>query len=303
MDDFQRHAIDASAQRDAVLSRRGASLVELIVALTVAGLVLAAATESLLRQQRAARWVGGVAGAEGQMRSLAQLLPAELALLDAGAGDVAAGQASDSTIQIRAVVASSLACDSATNVITLLPEALTGIAIGGSARVPAIGDSVWFFAGDSLGWRGTRVAAVARVNASCATPASPLGPTHRLTLSASLDMPGGTPLRVTRQERYVIYRASDGRYYLGARDWSLALAAFGAPQPIAGPFIRALPSGAYSGFSYFDSVGASIVPNGTNERDIVRVRVISFVALPTRSAADSVRRDSVDVALEASGAP
>jgi hypothetical protein len=119
-----------------VLSRAGTSLVELIIALTLTALVLGAATSSLLHQQRGARWAGALGGAESQMRPLVQVLPAELALLDAGAGDLASGAASDSTMQIRAVVASSLACDSAAVALTLLPDATSGVAMGGGRVRP-----------------------------------------------------------------------------------------------------------------------------------------------------------------------
>ena len=289
-------------------SRRAASavgftLVELIVALALASIVLAVAGGSLLRQQRTARWIDGVVAGEGQMRPLAELVPAELALLDATAGDIAPGEASDSTIEIRAVVASSLACDSAANIVTLIPDLPNGTPIGGSARAPVAGDSLWYFAGDSLGWQARRITSVARVRSGCVAPPSGIGGTYRLAVNAPIDVGGATPLRVTRRERYVIYRASDGHHYLGLRDWSAAMGSFAAPQPIAGPFIRSLATGARTGFRYFDSTGATMIPDGTNERGIARVRIASLVALPAYASADTVRRDSVDVALTRSGAP
>ncbi|MEO8564192.1 MAG: hypothetical protein ABI601_19080 [bacterium] len=285
-----------------MLTRRGTSLVELIIALTLAGLVLGAAASSLLQQQRGARWAGAFGGAESQMRPLAQLLPAELALLDAGVGDLASGAASDSTLQLRAVVASSLSCDTATAVVTLLPDVTTGVAIGGIARAPIAGDSLWFYANDSLGWQSRRVVAVGQVTASCLAPAIPSGSAYRLTLDAPVALPGATPVRVTRQERYAVYRASDGWWYLGLRAWSASTASFAAPQPIAGPFVRSLPSGAITGFRYFDSSGSPLVPDGTNERTIARVRVSSVALVPSLAGSDTLRRDSADVALVRSGA-
>jgi hypothetical protein len=284
-----------------VLSRAGTSLVELIIALTLTALVLGAATSSLLHQQRGARWAGALGGAESQMRPLVQVLPAELALLDAGAGDLASGAASDSTMQIRAVVASSLACDSAAVALTLLPDATSGVAMGGVARAPAADDSLWFYASDSVGWQPRRVVGVSHPVTACALPATPAGRSYRLTLDAPANVPGGTPVRVTRQERYAIYRASDGWWYLGARAWSAVIGGFSAPQPIAGPFLRARGA-AITGFRYFDSLGAIVVPNGSNERTIARVRVSSVALVPSLAGTDSVRRDSADVALARSGA-
>ena len=285
-----------------MLSRAGTSLVELIVALALTALVLGTATSSLLHQQHGARWAGALGVAESQMRPLVQILPAELASRDAGAGDVTSGAASDSTMQIRAVIASSLACDSAAGVLTLLPDATSGVATGGVARTPLAGDSVWFFPSDSIGWQPRRVVGVSHGRTACALPAALAGPAYHLSLDAPADVPGGTPARVTRQERYVIYRASDGWWYLGARAWSAVTSSFSAPQPMAGPFLRSAPGGTITGFRFFDSLGVVLVPDGTNERAIARVRVSSITLIPSLAGSDSVRRDSADVALARGGA-
>jgi prepilin-type N-terminal cleavage/methylation domain-containing protein len=295
-----RDPVCTPSQRDSVLNRRGSSLVELVVALVLVGIVLGAASTSLLRQQRGVRWVGEVTGAEVQMRPVVRIIPSELAQLDAAAGDLVAGQASDSTLQLRAVVASSLACDSTNGTVTLVPGSSTGIPIGGVARAPIAGDSVWLFAGDTLGWRSGAIVAVSRTTTGCRNPTMPPAATYSLSLNAPLAFSGGTPVRVTRQERYVVYRSS-GYWYLGLRDWSQSLARFAAPQPVAGPFIRSLPDGGITGFRYFDSTGAAVIPNGTNENSIARLRVSSLSSIATGIAADTVRRDSADVALLRTG--
>jgi type II secretory pathway component PulJ len=285
-----------------VLSRRGTTLVELLVGLVLSAVLLGVASRSLLRQQRAARSVGAGSASESQARHVARLLSGELAPLDAASGDVAAGQASDSSLELRAVVATALTCDTATNVVTLAPAGAVTPPLAGIARAPAAGDSLWYDA-DSLGWRTRAVLAVARVSASCALPSASAGATYRLTLDAPIDVGGGTPLRLTRWERYVVYRASDGRWYLGIRDWSVAGARFLSPQPVAGPFLRVLSTGERTGFRFYDSLGVSLRPNGTNERAIARVRVTTLAAVPAWAGADSVRRDSADVALARRASP
>ncbi|MDB4881968.1 MAG: hypothetical protein JWL95_734 [Gemmatimonadetes bacterium] len=284
-----------------VVSRPGTSLVELVIALALTGLALAAASASLLRQQRGFRWVGEVAGAESQMRPLAHILPAELALLDAAAGDLAAGQASDSTLQIRAAIASSLSCDSAGSAVVLAPESASGIAIGGSSRDAQAGDSLWFFASDSFGWQARRVTGVTNVRVGCGAPLMPVGVTSRLTLDAPMDVPGATPVRITRQERYLFYRAGDGAWYLGLSDWSAAARRFASPQPVAGPFVRSSRDGPITAFRYFDAAGALVAPTGANERTIARVRVASAASIGSGGLIQ--RRDSVDVAVGRGSAP
>jgi len=283
-----------------VLTRAGSTLVELLVALGLAAVLLAAATGSMLRQQRTARWVGSFGAVESQASHAVRLLPDELALLDAAAGDVVAGQANDSTVELRAVVASAIACDSATNAVTLAPDAGTAPALGGIARTIAVGDSLWFLT-DSLGWRARTISATSRTTSGCLRPFAPSGATTRLALDAPVDVGGGTPLRVTRHERWLFYRASDGRWYLGFRDWNAASARFNTSQPIAGPFVRALRSGQRSGFRFYDSLGNALVPDGANEGGIARVRVTALSSVPAYGVADTIRRDSADAVLARRG--
>jgi prepilin-type N-terminal cleavage/methylation domain-containing protein len=298
-----RTAIDPAAEWHAVLMRRGVTLVEVLVALTLGGVVLAAAGGSMLRQQRAARWVEGLNGAELQSRPALRALPDALSQLDAGSGDIAAGQASDSTLQIRSVVATSLTCDTATANVTLLPSSVSALPLGGEARMPAAGDSLWLFAGDSAGWRARRVVASSRVTAGCAYPTMPAGSALRLTVDAPAGVGGATPVRITRWERWVVYRASDGGAYLGIRDWSTATARWLSPQPVAGPFVRSLPTGERTGFRYFDASGAPLDPDGTNERSIARVRVTALSSAGQGTSSRTVRRDSADAVLARRGGP
>ena len=282
-----------------MLTRAGSSLVELLVALGLAAVLLAAATGSMLRQQRSARWVGAFGAVESQASHAVRLLPDELALLDAAAGDVASGQASDSTLELRAVVASAVACDSATNVVTLAPDAGTLPPLAGISRTIAAGDSLWFL--DSLGWRARGVLAASRVTSGCLRPATPSAATTRLALDGAMDVGGGTPLRVTRHERWLFYRASDGRWYLGFRDWNVAGARFNATQPVAGPFVKALRTGARTGFRFYDSLGNALMPDGKNEGGIARVRVTALSTVAAYGVVDTVRRDSADAVLARRG--
>ena len=275
------------------------SLAELLVALSLGGIVLAVAASSMLRQQRGVRWVEGLTGAELQLRPVLRLFADELSVLDASAGDIAPGQASDSVLQVRAEIASSLTCDSAM-AVTLLPAVSVAPDLAGMARAPAIGDSLWLYRGASVGWSARAVLGVARITVGCGAPTAAPGPTYRLLLDATADVPAGTPVRITRWERWVVYRGSDGQWYAGIRDFSPSTSRFLAAQPIAGPFLH-VARGARTGFRYFDASGAVLDPDGTNERSIARVRVTTLSVV--RSAADSIRVDSADAVLSRPGAP
>ena len=133
-------------------------------------------------------------------------------------------------------------------------------------------------------------------------PTSAPAPTFQLLLDAPADAPAGTPVRITRWERWVVYRASDGRWYAGIRDFSPATSRFLAAQPIAGPFLRGAGAGPRTGFRYFDAAGNMLVADGTNERGIARVRVTTLSVVKS-TATDSVRLDSADAVLSRPGVP
>ena len=284
-----------------MLNRVGMSLAELLAALALGGIVLTVAAGSMLRQQRGARWIEGLTGAELQVRPVMRLLADELSNLDASAGDVAPGQASDSALQLRTVVSASLTCDSASTV-TLLPEVDVAPALGGSARSPAVGDSVWLYRGFGSGWGAREVIGVTRVTTACGVPTSGPGPAFRLLLDAPAGAPAGTPVRVTRLERWVVYRAGDGRWYVGIREFSPATSRFVAAQPVAGPFLHTSRGSSRTGFRYFDAADNAIVPDGTNEASIARVRVTTLSVVRS-TGTDSVRQDSADAVLSRVGAP
>ena len=282
-------------------SRAGMSLVELLVALSLGAIVLAVAASSMLRQQRGVRWIEGLSGAELQVRPVSSALTDELTQLDASTGDIAPGEASDSSLQLRAVVAASLTCDSAA-ALTLLPDTASVPAMVGGMSAPAVGDSVWLYLGTSLGWRARTVTGVARTTTACAAPTSAAGPTFRLLLDAPAGASAGTPVRVTRWERWVVYRAGDGRWYVGIRDYSPATSRFLSAQPVAGPFLRSVRGGTRTGFRYFDAAGSPLEPDGTNERGIARVRITALSVVPA-TGDDTVRHDSTDAVLARSDAP
>ena len=279
-----------------MLSRRAASLVELLVSLTLGAIVLGAATSSVLRQQRTHARIAGVAASDGQLRAATGLLSSQLAQIDASAGDLSPGEAQDTAMQLRATMAIAMACDSAVGRVAFLPDPTGAVALAGFASLPRVGDSLWFM-GDTA-WKGARITAVAPATVACPAPFAGKGTSYVLTLTGLPDtIPAGAPLRVTRPTRYAFYRSGDGSWQLGFREWSEASGSFSAPQPVAGPFLRN-SDGRRSRFRYFDSTGEELAGAGF-ERSVSRIRILTY-AMNTAHAAgqDSERVDSVDVALQ-----
>lgn len=286
-----------------MLSRRAVTLAELLVALALAALVLATATTSVLRQQRTHARINSVASTDAQLRAATLVLTGQLALLDARAGDLVQGEAADTALQFRAPVASSLACRQEVGAATLLPESGAAVALGGSASPARTGDTLWWLA-DS-GWAAGLTASVARVGASCTAPVAVAGAALRVVLTRADTIPAGAPLRVTRQTRYGVYRASDGSLQLGFREWNDSTRRFAAPQPVAGPLVNR-SGNRRSGFRYFDEAGGELLPtNGAIDVSrVARIRVTMHSRVSVRERAqDSVRSDSVDVALRRAPSP
>lgn len=294
MDERPRANVVQPHERVLVLRRRAATLVELLVALILAALVLATATSSVLRQQRVHARIRSVSGADAQLRAATLVLAGQLALLDPLAGDLSAGEAADSAVQFRAAIVSSLACITETGSATLLPDTAF---LGGMSSRPRVGDSLWWLMDSS--WMARRIMTVSSVPASCVSPVSAAGTSLSLQLAAPDTILAGTPLRITRQSRYGVYRASDGTWQLGFREWNDAAHAFSAPQPVAGPLAPPSARGA-SSFRYFDDGGAELVAvNGAIDvTRVARIRLTAFSLVQVRERSqDSVRADSLDLAL------
>jgi type II secretory pathway pseudopilin PulG len=282
-----------------VLNHRvGFTLAELLVALVLAAIVLGTATISALRQQRTHNRISATIDADGQTRAATQVLAGELSLLDPLAGDLVQGEASDTALQIRAPIANSIACQQETGSATFLPDVAGTIPLGGLVSLPRTGDTLWWLSGN--GWLAGQIASVRATSASCSTPVAASGQTLHMVLSASQDtIAAGAALRVTRQTRYALYRASNGTWQLGLREWNDSTQRFPAPQPIVGELLLA-SAGRRSGFRYFTNAGVELTTAGgpIDVSSVARIRITALSVLAVHERLqDSIRTDSVDVAL------
>jgi len=282
-----------------VLSRRGATLIELLVAMTLTTVVLGAATASFLRQRRSADDHASRARAESQLRVALAELQVALDGLSASAGDLVPGEARDTAFQLRTVVASAIACDDGAGEVLFAADDPSSSRASGFAAAPRLGDTVWWRA-SSAAWIARRVADVSSGTGVCAIAGANARPLLRLAFALPDTVPRGAPIRVTRQARFSFYRAGDGTWQLGISEWSEVLHAFAPPQPIAGPFALTALGGARTGFHYFDAGGSElpIGVSGASVANVARARIV--VIAPVRrlgGAAVAHRVDSLDVAL------
>jgi type II secretory pathway pseudopilin PulG len=293
-----------------VLTRAGTTIAEMLVSLTLAAVVLAVATGSLLRQQRTTTSMTASVESAAQLRLALALLPAQVGHGPASSADLVTGELRDTALQLRTAVATAVSCDSARDPWFALDEdepASTGL-----ASLPRDGDTLWWYLPDSARWNGRPIVDVRADSADCPAAASPApGAPRRAVMRLQIEgdetIPRLAPLRVTRQVRLVIYRSGDGSWQLGLREWSPGAMALAAPQPVAGPLQRIAPDGVRSGFRYYDASEVELHP-ASDRATIDRIARIQFTAVaPPSTTPGSATppgvRDSVDVVLRPVAAP
>lgn len=282
--------------------KRGHTLLELIIALGVGGLVIFLGAAIGFRHQRFHRDIVIAVEQAERLDQLVALMPISLRSIAPGEGDVAVAR--DTALEFRATIATAVLCDSGGSDALLAPLAGPP-ALGSILARPEPGDTAWFLdaAGASESWVARAILGVRDSTAQCRIGgAVPFGAAPRGSVALRLASPapaGTSVVRVTRPWRYSLYRAADGGWYLGAKEWNAALARFNTIQPVAGPLASASAGGLR--FRYFDSLGAALPAVPPDLRRIaaieVALRVDSIVPGKYAHAASVRSRASAVIAL------
>jgi Tfp pilus assembly protein PilW len=247
------------------LRARGASIIELMIALTIFGLVMAGVTSAIVEQTRFQAGATRVVSSQRSLRQIADLLPSELRALGTGAGDIYAMNVS--SVDLRVTTGSTVVCAVAPGgmSVTIPPTQLaSGVALTSWRDVPIAGDSLFIFDEGPLAartddvWRPYSLTA-APTAGNCATSTgftrsageAAAGMTLSLATAVSATTVAGAPIRFYRPARYALTAGAGGRWYLGYTECSPAC---GALDIVAGPVSS--PSGQGVGFTFRDSLGA-----------------------------------------------
>jgi hypothetical protein len=254
--------------------RRGVSIAELLVALTLFGVVGAALVRALDRQ---ARFHTGIVRLVETHAQLAVTHDAVAAELRAATSPNDVLQLTDTAIVYRTALGAGIACTVAAGIVHLAPQVLAGgQALARLRTPPQPGDTVWLHdegpspaPGDDA-WHATAVLSAAPVPGACdatpyVNPVSDAGrPAWRLVLDTVPPVPAtvrqGTLVRVTRLARFALYRSSTGDWNLGWSDWNAATARWNVIQPVTGPFLPyngAAPSASGVALRAADSLGGA----------------------------------------------
>jgi hypothetical protein len=254
--------------------------VELAVVLALLGLIGSTIGLSLVRQQRFYRGATELLRAREGVRDALELLSTDIRGM--AVADTVKLLA-DSAIEFFANVGSSVVCDARGGTAVGLPgssppraNALTSFIVQ-----PDTGDIAVFHRDSIEGlseWEPHRISGFAARSIAATCPSASRfgrqaqtavdGTGYLLDLVAPLSSHVGTgaPVRFIRRGRYSLYRASDGRWYLGYRRCNAAGSwTCGAIQPLSGPYRDYNPNRRNTGllFEYFDGSGTRLASDAS----------------------------------------
>jgi hypothetical protein len=290
------------------MTRRGFTLAEMLTSLLVTSAVIGFATHAIMGQLRFLSGVAAVAGVRAELSDVAGIV--QSLVWAASPSDITVAQ--DSVLELRAPIGVAVVCDGGMGTITIpAPSPLTDNAVSGFSQMPDVGDRVAALLDDSLGgtWLTFDLASAPESSTGCAKFGGPAA--WRLVAQQPLDLSAARAIHVLRPFRASLYKASDGRWYLGGRDWNSVSARFNSIQPIAGPLLPYNRNPLLSGlvFTFADSTGAPI----ESPADPARVSAITIVVraetrAPVRgtgmaTTASGVVRDSLALTVSLRNRP
>lgn len=228
----------------------GASLIELLVALALFGVVGTATLRSLDRQARFHSGILAILESRSQHAAAHEAVAVELRGASSSSGDIAV--LSDSSIVFRLPVGTGVACDITPTAIDLAPDSVSsGQSLARFRTTPQPGDTAWLLDEGSSDvssddtWFGVPITSATRITGSC--PASPLLdplrdaalPAWRLSHSGAVPataMPGA-PVRLTRVSRFALYQGGTGEHWLGFTESHPVTGTWITIQPVSGPYL------------------------------------------------------------------
>lgn len=263
--------------------RAGYTLVELLIAVAILGIMGTMVAQLMMSQQRFFQRMSEQTGVRRELRTALGTLPTELRGVSTAGGDVASFGAS--SITFRSTIGTAFVCDRSSGTSIDVPPVNTArTSTSNWVNTPAAGDTVFALRHDSAGfsgdyWSAHRITGVSASTGLCLSspyldPMLDAGKArYRFAVTPALpdSVVSGSALRFTRTARYQLASQRSGKWYLQRQEvqsdvWTM-------PVVLSGPYMEPR-SGGTSGFAlaYFDSLGAAISPGG-DARRISRIDV------------------------------
>jgi hypothetical protein len=289
---------------------RGASLVELLVALVLFGIVGTATLRALDRQARLHSGLLAILEARSQHAAAHEAVAVELRGASTASADI--GPLTDTSIVFRLAVGGGVVCAVAPGTIDLAPDSVaTGQVFARFRTPPQAGDTAWLLdegAGDVSSddvWVARHVTSVTRSSGSCASSALVDSVLDAGRLSWRLGVGGAIPptmtvgaaVRLTRVARFALYR-SGTESWLGFTERNPATGAWVTIQPVSGPYLpfnATLPVASGVALHGVDSSGTPTMLAGPGTPAALSLatrtltsRVVRIDGLPKARYADSL---------------
>ena len=273
---------------------RGFTLVELIVATSIAAIVGAAILMTLRRQEMFYGSATEVIGLRSELRDAADVLVADIR--GAAVARYGLPLMADTAVELFSTLGSSVVCLTSSGRTVFLPPTTlsSGNPLTSLLAFPDSGDLALIYTApsgnpDSARWIESRISAFATRSLSSSCPASS-GFTSSLDAAAgrtgfALTLAGtpasairkGAPVRFVRRARYSLYRSSDGQWYLGYRRCNaVGQSSCTAIQPVSGPYLPYASAGPGTGglsFRYFDVNGSELF-DAALSANVARIDVV-----------------------------
>lgn len=256
--------------------------------IAVATLVVLLAVSHITRHQRAYRAIEAELDLRTRLRDASDILVASLRGISSSADSIMT--ASDTAVEFHLAIGASTVCTApAPSVVTIPADTLpTGRVLSAWAVPPDTGDVMLIFIDSSATsgrrWERTRITSFATVPTAVACPpssgllsagdAATAVPSYQIGFSPSITatVASGAPVRFTRRVRYSVYRAGDGKWYLGYHRCAAICATI---QPVSGPYERA--AGPPISFRYFTAGGVPLESSGPTA-DVARIQIVSHAS-------------------------
>ena len=293
--------------------RAGFTLVELMVAVVLVGIVIGTLVNVIVRQQRFYRGATDVIDTRSQTRQAINLLPGDLRMLSSRLGDIKV--MTDSSILLDATVGTGVACRVGVQSVSLPPMNAARGRFTSWTSPPRVGDDIHIFVNDSGTFRTHRITDVDSNTVHCpggigdpvidaAADAGKWRYWVQFAPAPDAFIVAGAPIRITRRVKYSLYQSpADRQWYLGYREQGADPNALSAIQPVSGPY-RPYAAGPTSGLSfyYFDGNGNPTADRFSVARIDVAVRSrtnqrIQIAGMRTDTDGHRSDSDSLSIAL------
>ena len=228
-------------------NRSGFSMVEIMVALVLLGIVCGGIMTVVMRQQTFYRSATDVIDTRQQIRQATSVIPVDLRGVSSVGGDILA--MSDSALEVRSNIGSGILCAHTPSQITIPPQNLSlGRAFTSFLNKPQVGDVAIVFNDSTPGnqddtWQIVSITRLDSTLAGCATFTDPVGDAtkYRYVYDVSPNLStlivNGAPIRFAKRAKYATYKsATDNLWWLGYRECRGDGTGCSALQPVSGPY-------------------------------------------------------------------